>query len=142
MEKPWKVILAFAGVFVAGAIFGGALAPRWFGPRRPMHRGQAFELHLMDRLTRELALTPEQQKKIAPIVSRAEAETRRLRRESVQSFRAVMEKANTEIAAELTPEQRTKMDEMQRRFRERLERFRARHGQKRAPPPPPPDQGR
>lgn len=43
MDKPWKVILAFVGVFVAGAVFGGLLAlrlarqlaaprPGWSGP--------------------------------------------------------------------------------------------------------------
>lgn len=28
MEKPWKVIVAFVGVFVAGSVFGGLLALR------------------------------------------------------------------------------------------------------------------
>ena len=28
MEKPWKVIVAFVGVFIAGSIFGGLLALR------------------------------------------------------------------------------------------------------------------
>ena len=28
MEKPWKVILAFVGVFIAGSVFGGLLALR------------------------------------------------------------------------------------------------------------------
>ena len=140
MEKPWKVIVAFVGVFVAGGIFGAALALRWAGPPRGAHRPGIGELHMMDRLSLELLLTPEQKQKIAPIVARAEAETRRLRRESVQSFRAVMERANTEIAAELTPEQRAKLDNMRKRFRERIERFRMRERERqKASPPPSPD---
>jgi Spy/CpxP family protein refolding chaperone len=134
MEKPWKVILAFAGVFVAGAIFGGALWPQWFGHEGRGRRGFG-ELHMMDRLVSELSLTPEQKEKIAPIVARAEEETRRLRRESVQSFRAVMEKANGEIAAELTPEQKAKLDDMRKRFRERIERYRARDRDREKAPP-------
>lgn len=38
MEKPWKVIAAFVGVFIAGSIFGGLLAMRMnrydLSPRR------------------------------------------------------------------------------------------------------------
>lgn len=141
MEKPWKVVVAFAGVFVAGGIFGAALALRWAGPPHPGHRAAIAELHMMDRLNSELSLTPEQRRKIEPIVTRVEAETRRLRRESIQSFRAVMEKANAEIAAELTPEQQAKLEDMRKRFRERVERFRARERdrQKGAPAPGPDD---
>lgn len=34
MEKPWKVIAAFVGVFVAGAVFGGLFSAR--AARRPL----------------------------------------------------------------------------------------------------------
>ncbi|HEY1108447.1 MAG TPA: hypothetical protein VGE76_07445 [Opitutaceae bacterium] len=34
MEKPWKVIAAFVGVFVAGAVFGGLFSAR--AARRPV----------------------------------------------------------------------------------------------------------
>ncbi|HWA88225.1 MAG TPA: hypothetical protein VG710_18505 [Opitutus sp.] len=142
MEKPWKVIVAFIGVFVAGGIFGAALTLRWAEHAHRGHRPAIPELHMMDRLNSELSLTPDQQKRIAPIVSRAETETRRLRRESVQSFRAVMEQANVQIAAELTPEQRTKLDDMRKRFRERIERLRARDPDRQKTTPPPPDGGK
>ena len=33
MEKPWKVILAFVSVFIAGAIFGGVFSLRAVGKR-------------------------------------------------------------------------------------------------------------
>jgi len=138
MNKPWKVILTFAGVFIAGGVCGVALAPRWFGHGRPPAHSQFGGLHLMDRLSEQLELTAAQKEKIAPIVAHAEMETRRLRRESAQSFHAVMERANTEIAAELTPEQRTKLDDMRKRFRERIERFRGEARDRdhdRTPPP-------
>ncbi len=34
MEKPWKVISAFIGVFIAGAIFGGFFTMRASSGRR------------------------------------------------------------------------------------------------------------
>lgn len=150
MDKPWKVILAFAGVFIAGAIFGGALAPRWLsyghppGPAaQPGRGGLLGGPRMLERLERELELTPAQKEKIAPIVARMEDETRRMRRESVQQFRAAMDKTNAEIAAELTPAQRAKLEDLRKRFRERLEHFRADfRGRERSwerPPPPAPD---
>lgn len=167
MDKPWKVFLVFGGVFLAGVIFGVALAPRWFEygrpplPDRPV-RGIGTAM-MLKRLTAQLDLTPEQQAKIEPILKRVTAETREMRRESIQKFRTAMEKANNEIAAELTPEQKVKLEELRKRFRERIDRFRsemrerlgpgADHGgpEHRGPahpdpdrdePPPPPDDGK
>ena len=126
MDKPWKVVLAFVGVFIAGAIFGGALAPRWLGHGHFLQSRAPFGgPRMIDRLSADLALSAEQKEKIVPIVERAETETRRLRRESVQSFRAVIDRMNAEISPELTPEQRVKLEELRKRFRERIERFRS-----------------
>jgi hypothetical protein len=36
MEKPWKVIVAFVGVFIAGSIFGGLLAVRFSNRERAL----------------------------------------------------------------------------------------------------------
>ena len=35
MDKPWKVIVAFIGVFIAGAVFGGVFSLRSAGKRMP-----------------------------------------------------------------------------------------------------------
>lgn len=39
MDKPWKVIFAFVGVFIAGAIFGGVFTLRASGKRLPNSPG-------------------------------------------------------------------------------------------------------
>lgn len=143
MNKPWKVILAFVGVFLAGVICGGALAPWWPRPERPPGgpRGGGART-VMERLEKQLDLTEVQKEKIRPIVERMQAETQKLRRESMREFTAAMERMNTAIAAELTPEQRRKLEDMRRRFRERAERFRkAFHEGNGGPPPPPPEEG-
>lgn len=153
MNKPWKVILAFAGVFLAGVICGGAWAPRWwFAPERPMGaRPGGGPQSLLPRLEKQLKLTEAQTDRIRPIVERMQVETQRLRREGVREFTAAMERMNLAIAAELTPEQRVKLEEMRKKFRERAEHMRREFREReRAPgsgdepsrggPPPPPDE--
>lgn len=111
MDRPWKVIAAFVGVFMAGAVFGGlftlgASARRGPPPRavpplpagdvsRPKAAGPVATVpsapvatksspltpQLMRQFTRELALTVEQREKILPIVGRAGEDFQRLRDE-------------------------------------------------------------
>jgi Spy/CpxP family protein refolding chaperone len=52
-----------------------------------------------------------------------------MRRDGVQTYRTVMDGYNAEIALQLTPEQRTKLEEMRKRFRERMDRVRQRRGE-------------
>jgi Spy/CpxP family protein refolding chaperone len=138
MNKPWKVILVFLGVFVAGGLCGAALGIRFFHGPPPGARGPV-RLDIMERLDKGLKLTSEQKEKIKPIVQRTQEETQRLRRENVRELAAVMDRMHTEVAAELTPEQRTKLEDMRKRFRERAERVRGFFHDRQPPPPPPPD---
>ncbi len=128
MNRPWKVIFAFPIVFLAGAIFGGALAPRWLRVVRlqNLQNRPPFTERMMQRLDSELKLTDAQKESILPIVKRMAEETQRMRRDGAQTYRTVMDGYNAEIALQLTPEQRAKLDDMRRRFRERMERFRER----------------
>ena len=135
MNKPWKVVLVFVGVFLAGAICGGPLAMRFFRPGRPEERA-ASRPQILQRLVDDLKLSEEQKAKIQPIVQRTLQETQRLRRENVKAIAAVMEQMHGEVAAELTPEQRVKQDEMRKRFRERAERVRSEFRDHDRPPPP------
>ena len=123
MNRRFKVILVFVGVFLAGAICGGAVASRVMKQDRPDWR-RGTRLQLMDRFNEELKLTEAQKVKIAPIVSRAQEETQNFRRESIRGIAVVMERMHTEMAAELTPEQRLRLEDMRKRFRERADRMR------------------
>jgi hypothetical protein len=120
MNKSWKVVLAFAGVFLAGAIFGGALAPHLKRFERLQPRPPLAE-RMMQRFDEQLQLTAEQKPKVRPIVDRMSEETLRMRRESSVAFRAMMDRMTAELARELTPEQRVKLDEMRAYYRERAE---------------------
>lgn len=113
MDKPVKVIVAFIGVFIAGAIFGGvftfrASARRQPPPQRPLThlppegvraqvagpqvmaqpgaaaRTNPITPQLMRNFTKSLSLSPEQREKLQPIVSRAGEDFQRLREEEAR----------------------------------------------------------
>jgi hypothetical protein len=159
MDRPWKVIAAFIGVFMAGAVFGGLFTlgasarrapvprpaqvlpapdmprPKVAGPAAPVPvnnlpggaRNSPLTPQLMRQFTRELALSSEQREKILPIVGRAGEDFQRLRdeenrrrQENVADVARVNERMYVDVAAVLTPEQRTKLQQMRERFEERL----------------------
>lgn len=138
MKKTWIVVLAFVGVFVAGAVCGGPLIGRWMRPDGGRPRGP-FWPQMQQKLEQELSLTEAQKARIGPIMKQAQTETQRLRRENVKAIEAVLEKLHAEVAAELTPEQKVKLDGLQKKFRERAERVRREFRDR--PPGPPPEDG-
>ncbi|MEO6873509.1 MAG: hypothetical protein ABI222_01680 [Opitutaceae bacterium] len=142
MDKPWKVIMAFTGIFVAGILVGGLVTLRWgkaFVQHRPM--GEQYGPQLMHRLTKELELTPEEQAKVNPIVTAASEELRELRRTTQRSSATVLARMQADIAAVLNPVQKAKFEESVKQQRERVRHFfeeRARRVKDRQPPSPPP----
>ncbi len=124
MDKPWKVILAFTGIFLAGVLVGGSVALRV--GRNILHRapmGDEYGPRMMKQLTSELDLTADQQAKVEPIVTSASEELRALRRSTQRMSAAVLVRMQGEIAAQLTPEQKTKFDAMVAKQKERVKRF-------------------
>lgn len=133
MNKPWKVILAFLGVFLAGAVFGGFLSMRvarrfMENPplREPGQPGGQFSPQVLKRLSERLDLTPAQEEKIRPILKQTEEEMRRLRQSGFRETIAVAERMHEQVAALLTPEQKTKLDAMRLEMRERWSKDRMR----------------
>ena len=124
MNKPWKVILAFTGIFVAGLLVGGLVTLRWgrnIVQRMPM--GERFAPQLMERLAKDLDLTPDQQARLKPIIDRENEELRQLRRTAQRTTAAVLVRLESEIAAVLTPEQKAKFDEQVKARREKMRHF-------------------
>ena len=125
MNKPWKVVLAFAGIFLAGIVVGGLVTLRvvkHYAQQR-LPAPDQFGPQLMRRFATQLDLTPEQKEKIKPIVMQGADELRQLRRSTEGTTRAVIERMQGEIAAVLTPEQKTKFDDLISQQRERMKRF-------------------
>jgi Spy/CpxP family protein refolding chaperone len=152
MVKTWQVILATIAIFVAGLVTGGATAlglERWVSSQHRanvlmmapmgMHPGPGgppqFGTQLMRRYADTLNLTDDQRAKIGPIVRRTAAQLSRNRIEIQQETSLAIEKMQDEIAPLLTPEQRTKFEEIISQQRNRFRQFRQN------PPPPPGGEG-
>jgi Spy/CpxP family protein refolding chaperone len=135
MSKPWKVILAFVSVFLAGAIFGGLLLMR-FSPRggNPPKRasnnlpppGGGAIPSLLRNLMARLDLTPEQKAKILPVVDRAEEDLRKVRQDSFHESGVILKRLYDELNSDLAPEQRKKLEKIQERQRELMREERER----------------
>lgn len=141
MNKPWKVVLAFAVVFLAGGVAGGLVAVR-MAPTVVQRRvfSEQFAASQMRRLVEVHQLSAEQVEKIRPIVEATGEELIRLRRNTS----AIFERMHAGILRELNPEQRArheawliKMSEREQRDRERsrqLEEERSKAPSDRKPP--------
>lgn len=127
MNKPWKVAVAFAVVFLAGGVTGGLVAVRMaptFVQRRVFT--EQFATTQMRILTEALALSPAQVEKIRPVVTATGEDLVRLRRDTSATF----ERMHAGIMKELNPEQQAKHQEFLARMRERDRRDRERAQQR------------
>ena len=121
----WKLIAGFVLVFIAGGIAGAALGG-WYA------RHVFFEVHrpgrvgdrMKERLRAELSLTPEQVAKVSPIVDKTATQLQEIRRDTGRRVHEIMTEAHKEIAANLTDEQRQKLQQIEERHR----RWRHHHG--------------
>ncbi|MFM7750353.1 MAG: hypothetical protein ACKPB0_08040 [Opitutaceae bacterium] len=138
MDRPWKVVLAFVGVFIAGAVFGGVFTARSARlADRPAKAGKQagkepsgrIYPQLMRQFTQRLNPTAEQQKAITPIVARAAEDLQRMQREHLADTTRTTERMYEDVAALLTPEQRLKLDKMHQEMRERVRREKEKRGE-------------
>jgi len=144
MDKPWKVVLAFAGIFLAGALAGGMMMLRIDRPPRMPGRmppPREFVPEMLQRMSRELELTAEQQARIQPILQRTQQDFQELRRDHVRDVTAMMERMHADVSAVLTPAQRVKLEEMRQALQSRADRVRRTFLGDGPPPPPPEEMG-
>lgn len=124
MNKPWKIILLLTGIFIAGGVTGAFVMKRV--GREMLARRAAPEQwapQQIKRLMDRLDLKPEQMEAVRPIVRRNMEQLNRLRTYSMAETKSIMEQMQREIAAELTPEQRAKFEQMNKEMRERVKKF-------------------
>ncbi|MEY2531449.1 MAG: hypothetical protein QOI96_1534 [Verrucomicrobiota bacterium] len=116
----WKLAAGFVLVFLAGGITGAfvgvAHAHRQFfqAPHRAFLKDRMGE-----RLRVQLKLTPEQVKKVSPIIDKATAELETIRTETAHRVHETMAQAHRDMAGNLTDEQRAKLQEIESRHRAR-----------------------
>ena len=122
----WKLVVGFILVFLAGGMTGAFVAASQsgsflFGP----HRGDLAD-RMRDRLRVQLRLTDEQMAKISPIIDKTAKQLESIRTETGRRVHETFVEAHREMAAELTPEQRTKLQEIEVRHRRSMHRMRDR----------------
>jgi Spy/CpxP family protein refolding chaperone len=114
----WKLIVGFLLVFVAGGMTGaflGASHARHLFFAQP-HRGMISQ-RMRDHYRAKLNLTPEQVAKISPIIDKAAAQLEEIRGTTGRRVHETIAEAHREMAADLTEEQRAKLQEIEARHR-------------------------
>ena len=107
-----KVIAYLAVIFVAGGATGTVITLRHAGEHRPQVATMAKACNrLQDRLTTKLGLTREQSKKLQPLFERTAEELRAVHAKALGDTELILRRAHEEIAKELTPEQKLKLDQ-------------------------------
>ena len=92
----WKLIFAFALVFLAGAACGffGAFHVHHFFAR--MDSGSMAQ-HLKKRLRAELKLTPEQMQQISPVIDRAASQLKTKREQTMHDVHEIFAQAHRDM---------------------------------------------
>jgi hypothetical protein len=120
----WKLIAGFVLVFLAGGMTGAFIVGSqthhlFFGA----YRGAISE-RMRHRLRTQLRLTDEQMAKISPVIDKAATQLEAIRTETGRRVHETFLEAHREIAADLTPEQRAKLQAIEERHRRRFQRMR------------------
>jgi len=120
--SKWKTIGYAAAIFVTGAVSGGALGvyetkANFFAPPREAE----MEGRIETRLQKKLDLTPDQVAKIHPIIQNAASELHAIRMDMAQRVNKVFEDSYAQLSALLNPDQKAKLDQMQKERREAMQ---------------------
>jgi len=114
----WKLIVGFILVFIAGGItgafLGGLYARHLFFE---FHQPALIGARMKERLRTELNLTPDQVAKVSPIIDKTAAQLQKVRQETGRRVHEIMTEAHQEMAANLTDEQRQKLQQIEERHR-------------------------
>jgi Spy/CpxP family protein refolding chaperone len=142
MKRKALIVLCLAGIFAAGGAIGGVVALR-VAKNMALEKAKpdSFVIRHYKRMTKELALDPEQCGKVNNILRETAADIENLRKDSFRESSARLREMNQKIAAILTPEQNVKFEEMLEQQRERLRKFHAERsgkpdGHREGEPPP------
>lgn len=110
MTKPWQIWLVLIAIFATGTAGGWLMATH--GARRFARHSppppEVWVARQIERVAEEVQLTPEQKKRIEPIVAANIDDLLKLRREAID----ILDRMGKQVAAELTPEQRTKYEKI------------------------------
>ena len=111
----WLVILIFVLGIAIGSV--GTYTVRWHvQAARPQQQGGRNPANTITRLTRELNLTPEQQTQIETILNDVRARYADIHKQVDPQYERARDEGHDRIRQLLTPEQRTKFEDLMRRI--------------------------
>ena len=110
----WRVFAYVAALFIAGVITGAAVKWRTVADGQTLKVGRWEEIatRIRERLN-QLDLTPEQQRKFEPLIKATSMELEASHLECLQRSSAAVDKLHALIKQDLTPEQITKLTELE-----------------------------
>jgi hypothetical protein len=120
----WKLIAGLTLVFLAGGMTGAFVVA---SQTRHFLIGPYHADRMRDRLRIQLRLSDEQVAKISPIIDKTAKQLETIRAETGRRVHETFAEAHREMAAELTPEQRAKLEEIEERHRRWFHRERGPH---------------
>ena len=127
--SKWKLVLGLLLVLVLG-ILAGAIGTGFYLKYKvtPLEKGsRGKEAFIMERLSKELKLTPNQKSKIGPIVEQMIEKRREYHHRIRPEIKTIMDQGFTQIEQELNEDQKKKLEALRQKFR----RHRAERGGKR-----------
>jgi Spy/CpxP family protein refolding chaperone len=116
-----KIVFGLVLIFAAGALSGGSLAWKKAASRRsfpPPERNRPTPAEMSEYILHDwkqkFDLSDDQLTRIRPLLQSGIDQVRQIQVRSVQEVREAMKKSDERITRELSPEQKTKFEEMQR----------------------------
>jgi uncharacterized membrane protein len=138
MTQKWKVLLAFTGIFVAGAVAGGIVALRVGADasveptpstasapppsKTTVVSPDNFKMEQMKRFISQLGLSSDQSAKIQPIITITGDRLKKLSQDSATATKGLLEDMDKEVGALLNDVQRKKLADIQKQRQERFNR--------------------
>ena len=112
----WKLLAYVAAIFAAGGITGASIAWSVFNQKTadPV-RSLKITQRLHNRLEKRLDLTPAQMQKIDPIINKLGADMNSVYSDTVRRLSDLEDAAEPQISAELTAEQKARLEAMQKK---------------------------
>ncbi|MGI8482131.1 MAG: hypothetical protein ACR2MF_08725 [Chthoniobacterales bacterium] len=111
----WRLVVGVVFIFLAGAATGFFAAAWHIHHFALIGHGPHLGARMREHLRRELHLTSEQTAKIGPVVEQTAARLETIRVETSQRVAQAMTDSREQIAPLLTPEQRERLDELEKR---------------------------
>lgn len=114
-----RAILYLAAIFVLGVVVGALgerlVERRWGWEHQSWQERRA---HVVDRFTKELNLTPQQRDQLARILDETGQQYQALHEQVRQQYNAIRQSGRQRIREILTPEQRTRFEEIVKKLDE------------------------